>query len=370
MTNDLRSLTGRRPALIKPSKNKFPESISTVAHWPANEDKPVPFEKLPPRLKGMGTQVVYISPEKQLFHLAGPNAGREGVSLATQLLGDQQWPFDVVTQDSAYLMGSTIERVNINKRMFNLGVVIGKHNPPMSEYQYRMAEDHWWQSQDEQQDGWLGIWTRFSGWRWIPVRPDKTVQTAQKMDNVAFGNNVSTWDITWIAARPYFTKPALHSTWHARDSETQKNPVFGGPDLHTGTIHLANRGDLPSYVSFLVSSPGEAWVQDNDSTRMVRLPTTAKTDGTYLCDTEPGHRTLTAAKDPVDNLLYDVLRQSKILEFLLHDLGKLGLPLQLRFNDRFMYFVPPRTSVALTVQHSKRSGTITAFLPQRYKRSR
>jgi hypothetical protein len=380
MTESLRSLTGRRPAIISPNYT-YPEAITTVAHWPTTENRPVPFEKLSPRLKGMGTQVVYISPDKQLFHLAGPNAGREGVSLATQLLGDQQWPFDVVVQESAYMMGASIERVNINKRMFNLGVIIGRHNPPMTEYQYRMAEDNWWQSQDEQQDGWLGIWTRFSGWRWIPVRPDKTVQTAQKMDNVAFGNNVSTWDITWIAARPYFTKPALYSTWKAKlapgtaTSEpimapTQPNPIAGGPDLYTGTINLANRGDLPSYVSFLVSSPGEAWVQDNDSERMVKLPYTAKTDGIYLCDTEPGHRTLTAAKDPVDNLLYDVIRQSKILDFFLHDTGALGLPLQLRFNDRFMYRVPPKTSVALTVQHSKANGTITAFLPQRHKRSR
>jgi hypothetical protein len=371
MINDLRSLTGPKVSLPNIIQNgNFPEAVTTTAHWPNSNQKPVPFEKLSPRLRSMGTQVVYISPQNQLFHLAGPNSGREGVSLATQLLGDQQWPFDVVLQESAYMMGASIERVNINKRMFNLGVTIGRHNPPMTEYQYRMAEDHWWQGQDEQQDGWLGVWTRFSGWRWIPVRPDRTVQTAQKMDTTAFGNNVSTWDLTWIAARPYFTKPALISTWKAKNSPTQPNPNFGGDDLHTGTIHLANRGDLPSYVSFIVSSPGEAWVQDNDSERMVKLPYTQKSDGPYLCDTEPGNRTLTASTDPVDRLLYDVIRQSKILDFFLHETGALGLPLQLRFNDRFMYSVPPRTAVALTVQHSKSNGSITAILPQRYKRSR
>ena len=353
---------------------------NTVAHWPVNDNKPVDFERLPPRLKSLGTQVIYISPQKQVFHLAGPNAGQEGCSLATQLMGDQQWPFDVIMQESAYMMGATIERVNINKRMFNLGITIGRHNPPMTEYQYRMAEDHWWQGQDENQDGWLGVWTRFSGWRWIPVRPDKTVQTAQKMDNTAFGNNVSTWDLTWVAARPYFTKPALSRTWKARigktsDGEpilapTQPNPIPGGPNLYTGTLYLANRGDLPSYVSYIISPGGEAWVQDNDSERMVKMPKTQKSDGTYLCDTEPGNRTLTAAADPVDSLLYDIVRQSRVLDFLLHDLGDLGLPLQLRFNDRFMYVIPPKTSVALTVQHSRPNGVITAFVPQRFKRSR
>lgn len=351
--------------------DKFPESINTTAHWPTIDKRPIPFHALSPRLQGLGTQVVYLSPAGELFHLAGPLSGREGASLATQLLGDQQWPFDVVLQESAYLMGATIERVNINKRMFNLGVVIGRHNPPMSEYQYRMAEDHWWQGQDENQDGWLGIFTRFSGWRWIPVRPDTTVKTSQKMDTTAYGNNVSTWDITWVASRPYFTKPALYKTWTAKNVPLQNNPWNKkGPKVHVGTIHLANRGDLPSYVSFLVSSPGHAWVQDNDSERMVELPYTQKSDGAYLCDTEPGHRTLTASADPVDKLLYDSIRQSKILDFFLHDLANLGLPLQMRFRNRFMFKIPPKTAIALTVAHSDTAGSITAFVPQRFRRSR
>ena len=328
------------------------------------------FDRLPAALRGMGTTVIYISPDNQVWHLAGPNSGREGVSLFQQLNGDQQWPFDVITNESAYMMGATIQKVNVNKRIFTLGVIIGRHNPPMTEYQYRMAEDHWWQGQNENQDGWLGVWTRFSGWRWIPVRPDATVRTPQKMDTTAFGNNVSTWDISLLAARPYFTKPALFSTWSALGATTQRNPDLLGSPLYTGTIHLANRGDLPSYASFLVSSPGTAWVQDNDSSRMVKLPTTRAADGTYLCDTEPGNRTLTAPKDPVDNLAYDLIRQSKVLDFLLHDVGQFGVPLQQRFNNRFMFKVPPKTSVALTVQHTHHSGHITAILPQRHKRSR
>lgn len=268
------------------------------------------------------------------------------------------------------MMGASIAKVNINKRVFNLGIVIGRHNPPMTEYQYRMAEDHWWQGQDENRDGWLGIYTRFSGWRWIPVRPNATVRTPQKMDNTAYGNNVSMWDITLLAVRPYFTKPALFSTWSALGAETDENPDVPGAPLYTGTIHLANRGDMESYVQFLVSAPGRAWVQDNSSERLVGLPYVQKSDGTYLCDTEPGKRTLTAATDPVDSLAYDLIRQSKILDFLLHDVGQLGVPLQMRFSDRFMFAVPPGTSVALTVQHSHWAGRITAIMPQRYKRSR
>jgi hypothetical protein len=190
------------------------------------------------------------------------------------------------------------------------------------------------------------------------------------MDNTAFGNNASQWDLMWMAARPYFTKPALYRTWKASESG---DPVTVAPlntPVYTGILPLANRGDLPSYATYLVSSPGQAVVQDNAGQSLVPLPVTAASDGPYWCDTEPGHRTLTASTDPVDNPLYKFLRSSTILDFLLHDIDSLGLPLQLRFDRRFVYTIPPRSTVTLTVQHTDPNGEITAIVPQRYKRSR
>lgn len=343
-----------------------------VATWipPAQRLNYANFNSLPPQLRGMNTHVVLLPPNGSMFNLAGPIAGREGVRLANTVQGDQSWPFSLVMTESPYIMGADIERVNINKREFNVGIVIGNHAPPMTEYQYRMAEAHWWAGQDEQEDGWLGIYTRFSGWRWIPVRPSDVVKTAQKMDNTAFGNNASQWDLMWMSSRPYFTKPALYRKWRAVDSG---QPITRAPlnvPVYTGTLPLANRGDLPSYVSYLVSSPGTAVVQDNAGDSLVPLPFTAASDGPYWCDTEPGHRTLTASADPVDNPLYKFLRSSVILDFLLHDLDSLGLPLQLRFDRRFVYQIPPRSTITLKVQHTNPQGEIVAFVPQRFKRSR
>lgn len=328
------------------------------------------FNSLPPRLRGMNTHVVLLTPNGSMFNLAGPLAGREGVRLANTVMGDQSWPFDLIITESPYIYGAVIERVNVTKRDFNVGVVIGSHAPPMTEYQYRMAESHFWAGQDEQTDGWLGIYTRFSGWRWIPVRPGETVKTPQKMDNTAFGNNASQWDLMWTAARPYFTKPSLYRTWKASESG---DPVTCAPlnkPVYTGILPLANRGDLPSYVSFLISSPGQAVVQDNNGDSLVPLPVTAASDGPYYCDTEPGKRSLTAANDPVDNPTYKFLRSSKLLDFQLHDLDSLGLPLQLRFDRRFVYSIPPNSTIGLKVQHTNPEGEIVAFVPQRFKRSR
>jgi hypothetical protein len=363
------------PAFVFP-----PGPTVTSLGTPPLLDLPVPFGMLPPKLQGMGTTVIYVDPLGNLFDLAGPNAGRQGVRLWQSLNGDQQWPFEQVFSHSPYIMGASINRQNIPERKFNLGVVIGSHNPPMSEYQYRMAEDAWWAGQDETNDAWMGVYTRFSGWRWIPVRPCETVKTPQAIDSTAFGNNASRWDLEWCAARPYFTKPALFATWQAATSGPAAAPpgaLLGGlindligPLYHSGTLHLANRGDLPSFVSYLVSSPGQAIVQDNNSTRMVTLPHTAASTGSYLCDTEPAHRTLTAANDPQDNLLFDLIRQSQILNFFLSGVAQEGLPLMLAFTNRFLYQIPPATEVAFTVYHSNPAGVITASVPQRFKRSR
>jgi hypothetical protein len=367
----------------------WPGTTST-AYIPGLVD-PVSFEQLPQPVRGMMTHVVYLPPpQDRVFNLAGPSKGREGVRLATQLQGDQQWPFKQVLVNSPYMFGATIERQNISERTFDMGVVIGSQSPPMTEYQYRLAEDHWWAGQDETNDGWLGVYTRYSGWRWIPVRPFETVKSPQKIDPTAFGNNASQWDITWVAARPYFTKPALYKLFEASQAGPPKPPPQGGgilsgllsplvtlldeitglPMYYWGTLPIANRGDLPCYATFFVTSPGQAIVSDNDSTRTVVLPFTQPAVGTYMCDSEPGHRTLTAANDPTDNLIFDLIRQSMILDFFLGGIASEGLPLQLTWAGKFIFAIPPQTVVNLTVAHSDPNGQILAVVPQRFKRSR
>lgn len=358
----------------------LPVASARVGNSPLSREV-TDFSRLPPGLQGMQTHVVYLAPNGDVFDLAGPHRGRQGVRLATALLGDQQWPASQVTTNSPYMMGATIERQNISERKYSLGIIIGDHAPQMTEYQYRMAEARWWAGQDEKQDGWLGIYTRYSGWRWNPVRPDVASNSTQMMDPTAYGNNSSSWDLTWIASRPYFTKPALHKTWDASQTDASPSPPpnsrVGGlldrlveEEYYWGELALSNRGDLPSYASFFVSSPGQAILQDNDSRRLVVMPDTAAGVGTYMVDTEPAHRTLTAANDPHDNLIFDFIRQSQILRFFLGGVANQGVPLQLTWNDRFIYQIPPKTAVQLTVGHTNPQAVITAVVPQRYKRSR
>lgn len=359
------------------TRPEFPQGLATTTVGDGVTD----FNRLPPGLQGMQTHMVYLAPNGDMFDLAGPRKGRQGVRLSRQLLGDQQWPFEQIMIHSPYVMGSQITRQNIPERKYSLGIVIGSHSPHMTEYQYRQAEARWWAGQDESQDGWLGMYTRFSGWRWNPVRPSDVVGTAQPLDPTAFGNNSSSWDITWMATRPYFTKPALYRTWEASksgapypapDNMVGKNNLFKllEKDYYWGTLPIANSGDLPSYGTFFVSSPGQAVLQDNDSTRLLPMPDTHEEVGVYMVDTEPGKRTLTASNDPTDNLVFNFIRQSQILNFFLSGQANRGVPLHLTWTERFMYSIPPKTVVNFTVGHSSPTGVITAVVAQRYKRSR
>lgn len=184
------------------------------------------WDKLPTRLQGMGTRVALIGPDGWLFELAGPGCGRQGVRMARSLQGEHHWPFDVLVTEGAYQMGLTIERTNYKGREINAGITVGGQTPQqLSEFQYRMAEDLFFDQLNQDRFSWLCVYTRFSGWRFTQVRLRGTVDTAQPMDTTAFGNNTATWDIVLIAPKPYYSKRMVWDTWDAVESHKNRNEV-------------------------------------------------------------------------------------------------------------------------------------------------
>jgi len=328
------------------------------------------IEDLPFDLQAMGTVVVHIDFHGNVTHLQGPRAGTEGVKLGLTLQGEQHYPHEQVITESAYQLGATIERTNILKRIINGRVVIG--GPGMNQYVYAMSSDRWFAGQQEDQPGWLGIFTRFTGWRWIQVWSLKTVDTAQKMDPTAYENNMAIWDFNWICPIPYYSKPAVHKTWKAVGSTLDKDGYYHG------TIALANRGDIGTYVEYLVHGTGDCKVQDNQSSRMVQIPRIQASDGDVLVNTDPIHRTIIAENDPQDDLLHKILRASGILKFFLRGIPlPSGLPIWLRGYVRFMFQIPPANTVTgdtgivhLRVAHTNPNAEITAIVSQRFRRSR
>jgi hypothetical protein len=343
------------PAIIPAATYLRPEVLATYRS----------METVPRRLQAMETVMVFIAANGSVFHLRGPGAGDEGVRLGENLQGEHHLFFEQVVTEGAYQFGATIERTNYLARKINLRVVIGGF---MNNITYRACEERWWEGQDERLGGWLGVFTRFSGWRWIQVWPEKTVSTTQQRDPVAVGNNVATWDIDWIAPVPYYSKPAVYTKpWKAADA--------GDPDtdgFYHGTLAIPNRGDIGSYVEYLISNgEGSCWVQDNYSDRLVELPPIYNSDGQVLVDTDPTRKTLIAEHDPQDNDLFKILRASGLLNFFLTKTdASPGNALWLRGYCRFLYPVPPQSVVHLKVKHKNPQAQITAKLSQRFKRSR
>jgi hypothetical protein len=321
------------------------------------------LEAFPEYLAAMQTVIVYIDPNSNVFHLNGALAGMEGVRLGEQMQGEQHIPFEQVLIEGAFQLGATIQRTNITKRQINFRVTIG--GPGMNNYAYRMCEERWWAGQIESSPGWLGMFTRLSGWRWTQVWPASTVDTAQTKDPVAYGNNFAVWDINWLAPNPYYYKPARYATWKAATAGPANSDGY-----YTGNIVLANAADVESYVYYQINGAGLCQLQDNNSTNMVTLPTIVPTDGVVLCQTDPSQQTLIAQNDPQDNLFYDFARQAGILNYFLSGVDTSDQPIWQRGYTRFLYSVPPQTAVHFTVGHSNPNATITAFLPQRYRRGR
>lgn len=329
-----------------------------------NEYSGLEWRTLPARLKAEATRWVYIGPDGSWWDLEGRDAGKQGVRLAQELQGAYHLPFEQLLTEAAYQVGATYERSNITKRVINLGVVAGARNGrKLTSDAYRHIEANWWNAWPHDTPGWLGCHTRFGGWRWASVQLAKAVDTSMKIDPVAMQNNVQKWDMQIMGVNPWYAKRTLVETWTAHAQTVAQN------GFDEETISIANRGHLPTCPLFLYSGPGRAWVQDGMTDRLVALPTLSAADKYGLVDTDPAHRTLTGAVDPVDNIFYQYIRSSKVLDFFLHDIEALGLPLWRRANGiRFTSPIPPRTVANLKVRHDHAGGTVTVMLPQRFVR--
>jgi hypothetical protein len=81
-------------------------------------------------------------------------------------------------------------------------------------------------------------------------------------------------------------------------------------------------------------------------------------------------RTLTAANDAFDTEFYQLAQASNVLSFFLSGNNPTAKHWWQRGYIRFVYSVPPLTTMQFNVAHSNPNASITVMLKQRYKRSR
>lgn len=317
------------------------------------------WETIPRSLHIDATRWVAIGANGAWFDLEGRNRGRQGVRMAPELGDAYHLPFEDLLTEGAYQVGATYERSNVTKRVINMGVIIGGRHTPTS-HAYRIAENNWWDAWPHDQFGWLGCHTMLGGWRWARIKLAGTPTSSIRQDPA--GDKVLVWNVKWLVPKPWWAKRTLYEQWNAHPQTVSAH------GFDEETITIANRGNLPVSPMFLVGGPGRAWVQDGMTTRMVKLPTLSSDDGYMLVDTDPANQTLMGATDPVDNIFYDYIRSSRILDFLLHDIAALGLPVWRREYVEFNSQIPPKTVANIKVRHNNANGSVTVFLPQRFSR--
>lgn len=358
------------------------------------------FYRLDKRLQALDTKVVLIGipnpvdGSRMYWDLAGSHGGDQGIDLGPKLGGLMHTPFQQMMSEGPYQVGATHERVDYKKREIDMQVLISNSMAPDTSFRYRMLEERWWSSWSADQDCYLGVFTRTHGWRWLRVRMAEEPKTAFEIDPVAYDNHFMAWDMTVVAAYPYWCKRMEHDTW-VNDADPGNEPphtlwnllekliadildgllgsdikhLLPGVHIGEGVLNVPNRGSEKAFPRFVVSSPGQAWIQDGPDGRMIELPLLTPTDGYVLVDTDPNARTLTAATDPVDPLFFRIARNSELLDFLLHDLFDSTLPVWRRSTARFSIPWPARSMCRIKVQHSNAGGTITALMPQRFNRA-
>lgn len=328
------------------------------------------WRMMPESLIAEATKIVYIDIHGNRWDLAGSLKGRQGVVMTTEVQGLQQSPAEVRYTEGAYVLGAEWERVDYNKREILCGVIINPNGnadfaktSSLNSFSFRMLEEKWWAGWSYEVEGHLGVFTRSHGWRWLKVRLGEAPDDKMSTDPTgAFGNNLNTYDMKIVATYPFYAKKALLGTWKNTED---RSVLFGRGE---GTIRLANRGDVPAWPKYIVSGPGRAWIQDG--TEMIELPYINSNDGFVLVDTDPSKRTLTASKDPVDNLLFKFMRNVQLLDFILDDLTSQTLPIWRRFEGKgFQHQIPGKSVASLKVMHDHPDGTITAILPQHYTRA-
>lgn len=342
--------------------------ITPYGMLPPFSDTWTNWEYLPDRYKNERTVFVVLDQNGRLWNMTGHGAGRQGAQFGENLKGLFHTPFTGKWFEGAYQIGGTLQRVDYPKREVSFGVILGRQNSSnpgtanMAGSQYRVIEERWWSGWRDPKVGvWIGCYTRTHGWRWLNVVKGEDAKTTVVRDPVAHGNNLLQWDMTAYAGNPFWCKRAFLQQWQNSEDNINSN---GG----LGYMNWVNRGDFPAWPRFLVSSSqAQVSIQDGVLGRYVPLAPTDYADGYVLYDTDPTGRIAVSQNEPVDNIFFQLIRSSTVLDYFLGAVAAEGQPVWQRLKGRsFVCPLPSKSTGAIRVQSSDPSTSINMFVPQHY----
>lgn len=215
-------------------------------------------------IESEATKLVYIGPPKpdgspgKCWHLAGANAGDEGVSLLTGLKGHVFAPVDLLTSEGAKQDGATFLRSVRGKREFDIPILIEGR----TSREFFARHDEWWRGVETDRPGHLGLFTRYNGWSFSQVQLDSAPEPMGDVDPA--GDYCEAYLMGATAMDPAYRSFDEEVTW------------INNLGLNETTLRVRNAAGMKQWPRYTMNGPGRWWIEDpdaeGDSLRLVATP--------------------------------------------------------------------------------------------------
>ncbi|MEU8895492.1 phage tail protein [Nocardia sp. NPDC048505] len=227
------------------------------------------------------TKVVVWDVNGRVWHLAGVNAGREGVRLTKQS-GFMFAPVQLLVSEGARQDGATFMRSVRSKKEWDFLVVIaaaGKNGATNTVRDFHAVHDAWFRGWTTDKPVTVGYYTRHQGWRFQQAQLDAAPEAVGDVDPAR--NALAVYKMSAVAMDPL--------EHHFEESSVWTNASGFGE----GTVRARNAADQPAWPRYTMNGPGRWSILDPVDGAPLRLVQTPmlKVGETLRIDTHPRHRT-------------------------------------------------------------------------------
>lgn len=231
-------------------------------------------------LQDEGTKIVVWDVNGRVWHLAGPNAGREGVTLSAQS-GYMFAPVQLLTTEGARQDGATFSRSVRWKKEWDFLAIIApasrtSANPTRD---FLAVHDAWFRGWSTDKPATVGYFTRHQGWRFQRFQLDAAPEVSGDIDPTR--NGFAMYKMSAVAMDPLARHFDETAVW------------TNASGLNEGVLAMRNAADQPAWPRYTMNGPGRWSVLDPVGGQQPRLVQTPRllAGQTLRIDTHPRHRT-------------------------------------------------------------------------------
>lgn len=241
-----------------------------------------------PLLEIEATKVVYIGVSGRCWHLAGPGAGAEGVTMGEGPTGHLFAPVSILVSEGARQDGASFLRDVRSKKEIDFIAHVGGDAIPLvirSPRHWLAINDAWMRDWSTRVPGTWAWFTRYQGWRFQQVRLDAAPTPTTGIDPLP--NLHEAYQMSIVALDPLEK--------HFDEWQVWKN----ASGLGEGVVRARNAADQPAWPRYTMNGPGRFWIGDlggGEEPRIVQTPPILAGE-TLRIDTHPRRRTARVYSD-------------------------------------------------------------------------